>query len=115
MVSWKSSVSHTERREEHMLSFTLEICSLICDDAIIRPVQYGRSVIRCDINKMVKSKDQIWMERLPSPLSLAVNAGLSQAAMNFVRNYKDSPCLSAAPKTKTVAKKKKNPNWKQIC
>lgn len=69
MVSWKSSVSRTEKREEHMLPFTLEICSLICAAAIISPGQYGGSVIRCNINKMMKRKDRIWAERTPSPLT----------------------------------------------
>lgn len=51
MVSWKSSVSRTEKREEHMLPFTLEICSLICAAAIISPGQYGGGVFRCNIHK----------------------------------------------------------------
>lgn len=101
-----------------MLSFTLEIRSLICDAAIIRPSQYGQTVIRCNINKTDKKQRADLDERAAFPLQSRYKRWSFSSSDELLRNYKDSPCLFAAPKTKTVAKKKKkkikNPNWKQI-
>lgn len=83
-----------------MLSFTLETRSLICDAAIIRPSQYGQSVIRCNINK----RDKKQPADLDGWAAFSFFPGFSQAVMNFGGATKVLPCLSAAPKTKTVAR-----------
>lgn len=101
MVSWKSSVSCTEKREEHMLSFTLETRSLICDAAIIRPSQYGQSVIRCNINKRDASRFG-WTGRLQCFF------WFFSGGDELWRSDKGLPCLSAAPKTK-----KRWPNFRK--
>lgn len=95
MVSWKSSVSCTEKREEHMLSFTLETRSLICDAAIIRPSQYGQSVIRCNINK----RDKKQRADLDGWAAFSVS-GFSQAVMNFGGATKVSRVCLPHPKPK---------------
>lgn len=89
-----------------MLSFTLEIRSLICDAAIIRPSQYGQTVIRCNINKTDKKQRADLDERAAFPLHSRYKRWSFSSSDELLRNYKDSPCLFAAPKTKTVAKKK---------
>lgn len=82
-----------------MLSFTLETRSLICDAAIIRPSQYGQSVIRCNINKRDK-KQRADLDGWAAFSFFWFFSGSDE----LWRSYKGFPCLSAAPKTKTVAK-----------
>lgn len=102
MVSWKLFV--ILRREEHMLSFTLEMRSLICDAAIIRPSQYGQTVSDAVLIKLIKSRKQIWMEEPPSHLSLSINTGLSQAVMNF---WGTTKICVPHPKPKPLPEKKR--------
>lgn len=90
-----------------MLSFTLEIRSLICDAAIISPSQCGPSVIRCNINKTDKKQTADLDGRAAFPLQSRYKHWSFSSSDELLKNYKDSLCLSAAPKIKTVAKKKK--------
>lgn len=114
MVSWKSSVSRAEKREEHMLPFTLEICSLICDSAIISPGHYGGSVIRCNINKSdEKERPDIYpMDAFPFDSRWLFSSGdeLFEELQRFPMFVCRTQNQNCGPK-----KIEKNPNWKQIC
>lgn len=57
--------------------------------------------------KLIKSRAQIWMKGLLSPLQSRYKRWSFSSSDELLRNYKDSLCLFAAPKTKTVAKRKK--------
>lgn len=94
-----------------MLSFTLETRSLICDAAIIRPSQYGQSVIRCNINK----RDKKQPADLDGWAAFSFFPGFSQAVMNFGGATKVCRVCLPHPKPKRWPDfRKKIPSWKQI-